>query len=51
LAPIVERIGLRPTDLGQLTDDRTEADLIARWASVKEVGRHWLTGHDFPLIP
>lgn len=51
LAPVVERIGLRPTDLGQLTDDRTEADLIARWASVKEVGRHWLTGHDFPLIP
>ncbi|MCE2764022.1 MAG: amidohydrolase family protein [Ilumatobacteraceae bacterium] len=51
LAPIVERIGVRPTDLGQLTDDRTEADLIARWAPMKEVGRHWLTGHDFPLIP
>ena len=29
----------------------TEADLVARWAPVKEVGRHWLTGHDFPIYP
>ena len=27
------------------------ADLEARWAPVKEVGRHWLTGHDFALYP
>ena len=25
------------------------ADLVAKWAKTKEVGRHWLTGHDFPL--
>ena len=29
----------------------TAADLTAKWAGVKEVGRHWLTDHDFPLLP
>ena len=28
-----------------------KADLVAKWAKAKEVGRHWLTGHDFPLYP
>jgi predicted TIM-barrel fold metal-dependent hydrolase len=51
LAPIAEKIGPTPTDLGQLADGRTAADLVARWAPAKEVGRHWLTGHDFPLFP
>jgi hypothetical protein len=51
LAPIAAEIGLRPSDLGQLTATQTEEDLIARWAPAKEVGRHWLTGHDFPLYP
>ena len=23
---------------------------VARWAAAREVGRHWLTGHDFPAI-
>ena len=51
LAPLAEKIGPTPTDLGQLGEGRTAADLVARWAPVKEVGRHWLTGHDFPLYP
>ena len=45
-----DKIGPTPTDLGQLGTGRTAADLTARWAPVREVGRHWLTGHDFPLI-
>ena len=51
LAPLAHKIGPTPTDLGQLGEGRTAADLEARWAPVKEVGRHWLTGHDFPLYP
>ena len=51
LSPLAAKIGPRPSDLGQLTDTQTEADLVARWAPSKEVGRHWLTGHDFPLYP
>ena len=51
LAPLAQKIGPTPTDLGQLSDGRTAADLQARWAPVKEVGRHWLTGHDFALYP
>ena len=51
LAPLAEKIGPTPTDLGQLTPTQTAADLTAKWAGVKEVGRHWLTGHDFPLLP
>jgi predicted TIM-barrel fold metal-dependent hydrolase len=50
LAPLVEKIGPTPTDLGQLTATQTAADLEAKWAGVKAVGRHWLTGHDFPLL-
>ena len=49
LRPLAEKIGPTPTDLGQLSDTQTAADLTARWATVREVGRHWLTGHDFPL--
>ncbi len=51
LAPLAEKIGPTPTDLGQLTATQTAADLEASWAGVKAVGRHWLTGHDFPLLP
>ena len=51
LAPLAQKIGPTPTDLGQLGEGRTAADLEARWAPVKKVGRHWLTGHDFPLYP
>jgi hypothetical protein len=51
LRPLADKIGPTPTDLGQLTDTQTEQDLIDRWAPVKQVGRHWLTGHDFPLYP
>jgi len=51
LAPLAEKIGPTPADLGQLGDGRTAADLEAKWAGVKEVGRHWITGHDFPLLP
>ncbi len=50
LRKISEKIGPTPTDLGQLGEGRTAQDLTDRWAPVKEVGRHWLTGHDFPLI-
>jgi predicted TIM-barrel fold metal-dependent hydrolase len=42
-----ERINVTPETLGQLDD----AANIARWAGHKEVGRHWLTGNDFPLAP
>jgi predicted TIM-barrel fold metal-dependent hydrolase len=51
LRPIAQKIGPTPTDLGQLSANQSEADLVARWAPVKTVGRHWLTGHDFPLYP
>jgi hypothetical protein len=50
LRPLADKIGPTPTGLGQLGEGRTAADLTARWAPVKEVGRHWLTDHDFPLI-
>jgi hypothetical protein len=50
LRKISEKVGPTPTDLGQLGEGRTAQDLTDRWAPVKEVGRHWLTGHDFPLI-
>jgi predicted TIM-barrel fold metal-dependent hydrolase len=51
LAPLAQKIGPTPSDLGQLGEGRTAADLEARWAPVKAVGRHWLTGHDFSMIP
>jgi hypothetical protein len=47
LEELAAKIGPTPEDLGQ----STAGDLEARWAPIKEVGRHWLTGHDFPLIP
>ena len=40
----------RPTSASSARD-ATAADLEARWAPVKEVGRHWLTGHDFSIYP
>jgi predicted TIM-barrel fold metal-dependent hydrolase len=46
-----DRIGPTPAEFGQVTDDDpTGQRLVDRWAPIKEVGRHWLTGHDFPLI-
>ena len=50
LRKISDKIGPTPTEFGQLAPGRTAQDLVDRWAPVKEVGRHWLTGHDFPLI-
>lgn len=44
LRPIADRIDLRPSDLGQSGDE------AAGWSAAREVGRHWLTGHDFPVI-
>ena len=44
LRPIAERINLRPSDLGHSGDE------AAGWAAAREVGRHWLTDHDFPVI-
>ena len=44
LAPVAERVNLRPSDLGQSGGE------AAGWAAAREVGRHWLTGHDFPVI-
>jgi hypothetical protein len=45
------KIGPTPTDFGQITDDDPiGARLDARWAPVKAVGRHWLTGHDFSVL-
>lgn len=51
LAPIAKRVGPTPEDLGQVTDaDPTGARLDDQWAETKQVGRHWLTDHDFALI-
>ncbi len=50
LQPLADKLGPTPSDLGQLTDEQSAADLTARWAPVKEVGRHWLTGYDFSMI-
>jgi hypothetical protein len=38
LAPLVERIGPTPEDLGQ------QGDPTAKWADAKRAGRPWLTG-------
>ena len=46
-----DKVGPTPEDFGQVTaDDPTGDRLVARWQPTKDVGRHWLTGHDFPLI-
>ncbi|MGD9703766.1 MAG: amidohydrolase family protein [Acidimicrobiia bacterium] len=46
-----DKIGPTPEDFGQVTaDDPTGARLVERWQPTKDVGRHWLTDHDFPLI-
>ncbi len=47
LAPLSQRIGPTPEDLGQ-TEDPT-----AKWAALKEAGRPWLTGIETfqPAIP
>jgi predicted TIM-barrel fold metal-dependent hydrolase len=47
LRPIAEKIAVTPESLGQVDDDAA----VARWAPAREVGRHWLTDHDFPLAP
>ena len=52
LGPLADSVGPTPADLGQVTDDDpTGARLDVQWAQLKEVGRHWLTGHDFALLP
>jgi predicted TIM-barrel fold metal-dependent hydrolase len=50
LRPTAERIGVTPHSLGQTENDPEGADLVERWREHREVGRHWLTGHDFPLV-
>jgi predicted TIM-barrel fold metal-dependent hydrolase len=46
-----DRIGPTPADFGQITaDDPSAVRLDARWAPTREVGRHWLTDHDFAVI-
>ncbi|MEV6396296.1 amidohydrolase family protein [Streptomyces sp. NPDC051907] len=47
LAPIARRIGPTPAELGQPEDQRAVED---SWARSREVGRHWLTDHDFPVM-
>jgi hypothetical protein len=39
LAPIAERIGPTPDDLGQ-----TDASVFAKWDDLRAAGRSWLTG-------
>ena len=41
LAPLVERIGPTPADLGQ-----EEAQDLEKWRAAAEVGRHWRTGRE-----
>jgi hypothetical protein len=50
LRPIADKVGPTPEELGQTAGDPDGRDLDARWAQAKEVGRHWLTDHDFPLM-
>ena len=50
LKPIADRIGPTPEDLGQCDRHPEAEDLVARWAPIKDVGRHWLTGKEFPLF-
>ncbi|MFZ0666972.1 MAG: amidohydrolase family protein, partial [Acidimicrobiales bacterium] len=45
LSEVAERLRVTPESLGQKDDEVA----IAAWKDHKEVGRHWLTGHDFPL--
>jgi predicted TIM-barrel fold metal-dependent hydrolase len=46
-----DRIGPTPEEFGQVTpEDPTGQRLVEKWATTKAVGRHWLTGHDFPLL-
>jgi predicted TIM-barrel fold metal-dependent hydrolase len=47
LAPTADRLGVTPRTLGQNDDDAA----VAAWSAHREVGRHWITGHDFPLVP
>ncbi|MFD9635441.1 amidohydrolase, partial [Streptomyces violascens] len=47
LAPIARRIGPTPAELGQPDD---QLSIEASWARSREVGRHWLTEHDFPVL-
>jgi hypothetical protein len=44
LAPVVERIGPTPGELGQ------SEEVGDVWAAAKAVGRHWRTNRD-PLAP
>jgi predicted TIM-barrel fold metal-dependent hydrolase len=51
LRPHADRIGPTPADFGQVSAEDPRGDrLVERWAPVREVGRHWLTDHDFALI-
>ncbi|WP_254068969.1 amidohydrolase family protein [Streptomyces sp. TM32] len=47
LAPLARRIGPTPAALGQPAD---QPAVEASWARSREVGRHWLTDHDFPVL-
>ncbi|MGW7577164.1 amidohydrolase family protein [Streptomyces sp. NPDC054765] len=47
LAPLARRIGPTPAELGQSAD---QPAVEASWARSREVGRHWLTDHDFPVL-
>jgi hypothetical protein len=47
LAPLAARIGPTPAELGQ---DADQSAVEASWARSREVGRHWLTDHDFPAL-
>ncbi|MFI1742030.1 amidohydrolase family protein [Streptomyces sioyaensis] len=47
LAPLARRIGPTPAGLGQPSD---QSAVEASWARSREVGRHWLTDHDFPVL-
>jgi predicted TIM-barrel fold metal-dependent hydrolase len=47
LAETAGRLAVTPESLGQTDDDAA----VEAWRDHKTVGRHWLTGHDFPLAP
>ncbi|MCP2337047.1 amidohydrolase family protein [Actinomadura rupiterrae] len=44
LRPLADRIGPRPSDLGQ---DKADTSI---WDQAREAGRHWLSGPDVPAV-
>jgi len=49
LAPLVERIGPTPAELGQTGSEHEES--LEKWADVRAAGRSWITGTEAVEVP